>query len=67
MNITVYLSGKCDAILYLEIDLKQLNSGDTSELYTSIAESFPENDWTDLVCNCVHIKDFEAECHVTIY
>jgi len=63
----VYLTGKYEAVLTLEIDLEQLNTGDTSELYTSIADAFTDNDWEDLVLNSVDFQGGEAECYVTAF
>lgn len=67
----VYLSGKCNSVLDIYLNSKQLESGDTSQLYTKIAEAFPENDWVDLLCTYVNYKPkypgFKLECHVTVY
>jgi hypothetical protein len=49
LNTRVYLYGKCNSIIDIHLDyINQLERGDTSELYTTIAYLYPENDWEDI-------------------
>lgn len=67
MNCKVQLNGKNNELVEFDINLKQLEDGDTSELYDTLCGLFPENTWEDICCDSIEYHDNYVMCFVSVY
>ncbi len=64
MKTIIHVLGE---VFETDFDKSEIESGDTSGLYTFVCEQFSTNEWTDIVCDWVKYYPDYMEISISIY